>query len=789
MYDFMELKDVIDRCKTNAQKKGEVCLYMEDVLIEFFCTQKLPKYLSKYKYKILSLVEKLHTIKNNRIEAQVVANCDFKSIHLDDGEIYFHPTIYDFFQVYSMIESNMVLVEFKDPQEKLYSLIILTIFFSQDLMLKSAFDAAGLTDKIIRDIQDHAIKCVADMSQTLNNVLHNSLVKMLDDEFPDDDSFQVLPGIRITKGGRPADAEIKSYLETYCTNLTNVVQSKGWSKLIGRENELKEIEEVLLRKDKPNAILVGEAGIGKTKIVQGFAKQIAQKKCHDQFKDYEVWELNILELTSGTIMHGQFEERVNGIIKEIQQKQKVILYIDEIHNIKNDNDNVMDIAEMMKPILSTGEVRIIGSTTEEEYRRSIGKDVALERRFKTIHIKEPTTDETITILKGIKGSYEKYHKVSYGLPIIKQVVDLSEKYLVNRRFPDKAIELLDTIGAYCRSKNIEDGYKVSSDDVNTIVSRLANLPKITLETSEIERMKTLGDKIKEKIVGQDTAIDSLLDGVMISKSGLRERNKTALTLFFKGPSGVGKTETVKQLAENLNIPLFRYDMSEYMEEHTVSKLIGTPPGYVGYENGRAGSGLLVNQVKANPYCIVLLDEIEKANSKVLNVFLQVMDNGKLTSSSGNEADFSNVFLFMTSNVGATASHKMASIGFGADKDKNASDEFFNSSFSPEFRNRLDGAISFNNLSNEVMSKITNNELDELKKILATKKVKLSYDTLVVDYISRKASEENLGARPIKRIIHNEIKNIISKEIVYGKLAKGGKLAISIDEQNRLKFKY
>lgn len=784
IHSFMKFKDLINECSKDAKKSGDVCVYIEDVLVKFFETNKIPDYLKGYRVKINKYVKFLKQVHKDRVKNQV-ENTDYSDFTEVDG-VFFQPTLYDFFEIFSGIDMSLSMFTMKSDEERTYSLVILTIMFSQDLMLKAGCDDAGLDDEIIDNIREYMTKSTMESNNQLLKTLNKIMGKQ--NNAPNEEGAMLMPQIRIISNNRGEQDEDYSYLEEYCTNLTEEIGKVEWTKLVGRETEIQELQEILLRRDKPNAILVGEPGVGKTKLVQGFTKLIKQKKCNEFFNGYEVYQLNIMDLTAGTSLHGQFEERMSGIINELQQKEKVILYIDEIHQIRNDSERVADIASMLKPLLTDGKIKIIGSTTEEEYRTSFGKDSALERRFKMLKVKEPTFEETIKILKGIKSVYEKYHNVKYDSKIIDLIAKLAEKYILDKRFPDKAIDLLDSIGAYCKQQNKQTDYKVSSDDVYTIVAKLANLPKIQLEENEIDKLAKLDEILKEKIIGQDTAIKDLVNGVMIAKSGLRERNKTALTLFFKGPSGVGKTESIKQLAEALSIPLYRYDMSEYMEEHTISKLIGTPPGYVGYENGRAGSGLLINQVKSTPYCIVLLDEIEKANPKVLNVFLQIMDNGKLTSSSGVEADFSNVFLFMTSNVGASESHKMASIGFGADNNKSASDEFFNSSFSPEFRNRLDGAVSFNNLTDEVMNKITDNELIGLRKVLADKKVKLGYDTSVVNYISGKASKENLGARPIKRIIHNEIKNVISKELVCGKLFKGGKLNITVNE-DKLKFKY
>lgn len=799
MIDFMNLKSIVEKCYKQALKNKESCIYIEDILVEFFKTYKNPDFLKDYNEKINLFVDYLKEVKQQRKINQQQSEIDYTDfIRIDD--VYYHPMVFDFFQIYSGLTSILGAYSLKDKKEEMYCIILLTIIFSENISLKTGIDVANIDDGKLSDkIRDYmtlsTISNNKDLYKTISATLKklignkenpdNKIIIKLDDN-EDDEDFSMPPNINIGNIIGVKKRE-NSAVEEYCTNLTQEV-SKNFVKMVGREEELQELQEVLLRRDKPNVLLLGEPGVGKTKLIQGFTKAIIAKKCNEHFFGYTVYSLNLLELSSDTGLRGQLESNINALIKDLLSKEKVILYIDEIHQIKNDMDKFGDIASMLKPILTSGKIRVIGSTTESEYRKSLAKDSALERRFKLMHIKEPTIEQTINILKGIKKVYENFHEVKYTAKILNLIVNLSDKFIKDKYFPDKAIDLMDSIGAYCKRVGKPKDYTISEDDVYTIVSKLANLPKIQLEETEIDKLNKLGDTIKEKIIGQDKAIDALVNGVMIAKSGLREQSKTALTLFFKGPSGVGKTETIKQLADKLNIPLYRYDMSEFMEEHTVSKLIGTPPGYVGYQDGKAGSGLLVNQVKTTPNCIVLLDEIEKANPKVLNVFLQIMDNGKITSSSGVEADFSNVYLFMTSNVGASASDKMASIGFGADNSQSASEEFFNSSFSPEFRNRLDGAISFNNLSDEVLNKITDNELNSLKNTLNDKKVKMVYDTSVVNYISKKASKENLGARPIKRIIHNEIKSIISKELVCGKLYKGGKLTVSVENES-LKFKY
>lgn len=777
---FEALKTIIDSCKDDAQKHNQNYVFVEEIILKFLETYSMPDIIkSRYLKNVNELKNKLSIAIKFRRENNVIVS----------DEVLFHPDIENFLQIFKALE---LVTSYDNNDENMYCLMLLSIHESECQTLKQIFYSCGFDQNFLAFVQQHLETMDLLNSNSLSELftdLEKSLKTHIDktDNNTINSSFQI-PLLNI--GGMNND---ESYnIEDYCIDVCNLVKDKNWTKLIGRENELEEIQQILLRKDKPNLILIGDPGVGKTKLIQGFASAINNKKVHSFFEKYKVYELNLLELVSGTTLRGQFEERLNNVIKHIKKLGNVILYIDEIHMIRNENGNNadrMDIASILKPLLTSGTIRVIGSTTNEEYMSSFSKDKALQRRFQNIYLSEPNSEETFKILKGIKSKYEKFHNVSYSVKIINLIIELADKYMPDKNFPDKAIELLDTIGAYCNFKKNEKNeknaltkYKINDIDVFNVISEILKLPVTQLTASEQEKLKNLKEEMLKVIIGQEKAIDGIINGIMISKAGLRERNKTALTLFFKGSTAVGKTECVKTLSNLLGIPLFRYDMSEFMEEHTVSKLIGSPPGYKGYEDGRAGSGLLINQVKSNPHCIILLDEIEKANPKVLNIFLQIMDNGRITSSSGIEADFSNAFIFMTSNIGATVSHKMASIGFGAKNEENGSDVIFNDSFSPEFRNRLDGAVTFNNLTSEVLNKITEKFLIELKNILEAKKVKLNYDTSVTEYISSKAEKENLGARPIKRIIHNEIKNIISKELVYGKLVKGGKLTISTTEK-------
>ena len=785
------LQEIIDDCKKFSKNRKINCVFVEDLLLNIFVHTGVPAGSPITNADVNRLKLTLSELVDERVKNPVFETDWIKA---EDVDVMIHPMCVDFMMgiccLNQILEDNKKIQALSDKDKTFYYTILLIMTYSDP------FYHTLMAESKIKESKIFSIKRKFDISSYRIEMPMSQDISLFDDddEIFDEDFNNLLEGLADKSESskpkarvsllQPKELDESSNELSFVANINKKVKQKGWTKLIGREQELKDLQDILLRRDKPNVVIIGAPGVGKTKIIDGLASLINKKKCNKSLNDYTIYELKLAELLSGTSYHGMIEQRMNNLFASLR-KEKAILFIDEIHMLKTQNTS-SDVSNLLK-ILLTDDVKIIGATTPEEYAISFEKDKALQRRFQELHLQEPSRDETLKIIKGISKNYESFHGVKYGSKIQNLIIDLSEKYIKSSAFPDKAIEVMDTIGAN-HHLMMADKYQIQASDVYNVVSKMVNIPKIQMETTEIEKLKNLENNMLKRIIGQDKAIKELVDGVLISKSGLRERNKIALSLFFKGPTGCGKTETIKVLAELLGIPLFRYDMSEYMEEHSVSKLIGSPPGYVGYQDGKAGSGLLISQIKHNPNCIILLDEIEKAHPRVLNLFLQVMDNGKITSSSGIEADCSNAYLFMTSNIGATVSHKMAHIGFGANSEESASDDYFNTSFSPEFRNRLDGAVNFNNLSKEVLNKITDNTLIELKNVLDNKKVKLKYDNDVIEYISGKAELENLGARPIKRIIHNEIKNVISKELVYGKLVKGGKLTIST-ENKKLSFKY
>lgn len=570
----------------------------------------------------------------------------------------------------------------------------------------------------------------------------------------------------------------KEYLNAYTINLTEKVSDKNWFPIIGRINELELLQQILLRHNKPNVIITGNTGVGKTKIIEGLVKIYSEKYPNKIF-----YQLDTLSFMSNIMVKGELENRVKNLSQIIKKKGNVILVIEDIHTLCTGGDysGQLDVAGLLKPLLNDGLLKIIGTTTIEEYRKSIEKDTPFAKNFFKLNIEEPSIKETKEILMNIKYKYENIFNVKYSEKIVDLIIESCEKYFSNKSFPDKAIDIIDMLGAYAQYNNEKE---ITENMVYKTLSTLLNIPLSNISQSEEDLYQHLEENIKKEIIGQDEAVKQVSDAVIISRSGLRETNKTVTSLMFKGSSGVGKTEICKVLSKIMNIPLIRFDMSEYMEDHSVSKLIGAPPGYKGFSDGKSGNGLLINAIDEHPNCILLLDEIEKANTKIHNILLQVMDNGKLTSSSGKSVSFEHVFLIMTSNVGSYNSHKIR-IGFG-NNDTSPSDQDYEDRFLPEFRSRIDSTVTFNNLSKNILKNICIKFLNELKEILIKKNVDFVYNDDIIDYIVDKTIHLNNGARPMKHIITNEIKNVIAKDIVFGKYKNGGNVKLSIKD-NKINF--
>ncbi len=574
----------------------------------------------------------------------------------------------------------------------------------------------------------------------------------------------------------------KSPLDQFCINLNTKSKEGKIDKLIGRNDEVDRTIQILCRRQKNNPLFVGDAGVGKTAITEGLAKRIVEKDVPEIIQDAVIYSLDMGSLLAGTRYRGDFEERLKVVLKELQKEKKAILFIDEIHTVIGagaTSGGSMDASNLLKPSLSKGNLRCIGSTTYKEFKNYFEKDRALVRRFQKIDIKEPSKDETIKILKGLKTYYEKYHNIKYSSDAIISAVELSNKYIGDRKLPDKAIDVLDEAGAsQYLLPNSKRKKIITSKDIEEVVALIARIPSRTVNKNDKESLKNLERDLKNFVFGQDKAIEELASSIKLSRAGLREDGKPIGSYLFSGPTGVGKTEVARQLSKTLSIKLLRFDMSEYMERHTVSRLIGAPPGYVGFDQG----GLLTDGIDQNPHCVLLLDEIEKAHFDLFNILLQVMDYGKLTDHNGKTVDFRNVILIMTTNAGAMDISKKQ-IGFNSVRSSNDNEEAINKLFSPEFRNRIDSIIYFNHLNNQVMLSIVDKFIIEIEAQLEDKGVSLSIDNEAREYLAKKGFDEVYGARELSRIIQSEVKKPMAEELIFGKLAKGGHVEITLKNNN------
>jgi len=559
----------------------------------------------------------------------------------------------------------------------------------------------------------------------------------------------------------------KSILSEFTTELTSI--AKEFDDVIGREKEINRVMQILARRKKNNPVLVGEPGVGKTAIVEGLAKKIALNEVPDALKNKKIYSLDIGSLIAGTKYRGEFEKRMKAILEELKKEKEPILFIDEIHMIVGAGaagDSKMDVANLLKPALARGEIRCIGATTYEEYKNHFEKDKALNRRFQKIDVKEPSIEDTIKILEGLKSKYEEFHNVRYSKEAIKSAAVLAKKYLREKFLPDSAIDLIDEAGAKFKLK----GKKlITKSDIESIVANIANIPKESASQNEVEKLKHLEENLKAKVFGQDTAIKELVKVIKRKKAGLTRENKPIGSFLFVGPTGVGKTEIAKQLANILGINFLRFDMSEYQEKHSVAKLIGSPPGYVGYEKG----GLLTEAIRKQPHTVLLLDEIEKAHPDIVQILLQIMDNATLTDNEGRVADFRNVVLIMTSNLGVGEGNAPGFMAEHTEFKEEAIERFF----APEFINRLDAIVRFKPLSRESILMVVDKFIDELQDKLNAKKVKLKLTKRAKEALAKKGYSPKLGARPLARVIEEKIVEPLSDEILFGELKSGGEVKV------------
>ena len=579
-------------------------------------------------------------------------------------------------------------------------------------------------------------------------------------------------------------------LSDYTVNLNAEVKAGRIDPLIGRKHEMERLVQILCRRRKNNPLLVGEAGVGKTALAEGLAHQIVNGDIPDALKDTEVYALDMGSLLAGTKYRGDFEARVKSVLKQLEKIPHAILFIDEIHTIigaGSTSGGTMDASNLLKPALAKGSLRCIGATTYDEYRTIFDKDHALSRRFQKIDVVEPTVAETVQILRGLKPMFEGFHQVRYTQGALEAAAELSARYINERFLPDKAIDVMDEAGAAQRILPKSKQKKViGKAQIETVIAKVARIPEKTVSHDDKQVLQFLGRDLKNMVYGQENAIDALVAAVKMSRSGLALPDKPIGSFLFSGPTGVGKTEVAKQLAYSMGVPLQRFDMSEYMERHAVSRLIGAPPGYVGFEQG----GLLTEAVNKQPHCVLLLDEIEKAHPDIFNVLLQVMDAGKLTDNNGKSADFRNVILIMTTNAGAESLSR-PSLGFTAKRERGDEMQAINKLFTPEFRNRLDAIIPFAPLSEPIIVKVVDKFLLQLEHQLLDKKVEAEFTPALRKYLAEKGFDPQMGARPMHRLIQEKIRKPLADELLFGKLADGGFVRIDWDaakEEAVLKFK-
>ena len=583
--------------------------------------------------------------------------------------------------------------------------------------------------------------------------------------------------------GNSDQKDAMEVIEQFCVNLNEKAKAGKIDPLIGREIEVDAITQIMARRTKNNVLLLGDPGVGKTVMVEGLAKRINDGDVPETLINKTIYSLDIASIVAGTKFRGDFEERMKNIIAAFTALPDAIMFVDEIHMIMgagSGTGGAMDAANLLKPALGRGELSCIGSTTQEEYRKHFEKDRALMRRFQRVDVYEPSIEDSKRILAAIAPYYTQFHGIGYDAAALDAAVDLTAKHIHDRCLPDKAIDIIDAAGARQRVKPLHN--RVEIIGVNEIVDEVSRTARITISSNsegETEDLSTLENKLQSVVFGQNEAIAKLTDSVLISRSGLREGNKTLGAFLFTGPTGVGKTEIAKQLAHIINVPFVRFDMSEFQERHSVSKFIGSPPGYVGYGDGAAGSGVIINELEKNPHCVILCDEIEKAHPDIVSIFLQIMDNGMISSHSGKTASARNAFLIFTSNLGAVEMEK-SGIGFGNAERVNGGDEAVKQWFAPEFRNRLDATIQFGRLGKESMNKVLDKFIAQLNTLSQQKNISIVFDASAKQWLIDRGFDRNMGARPLARVMQEHVKKPLSREILFGSLKNGGAVLFAVE---------
>jgi len=589
---------------------------------------------------------------------------------------------------------------------------------------------------------------------------------------------KIIAQLRKVESEEKAENAEETPLEQFARNLNKEAEDGTIDPVIGREREVTDTIEILARRKKNNVVYVGEPGVGKTALAEGLALRIVRKEVPKALQEKVVYSLDMGALLAGTKFRGDFEERLKGVLDQIKKLKNCILFIDEIHMILGAGSTTgsqMDASNLLKPMLAKGELMCVGATTFDEYHEHFEKDKALVRRFQKYDINQPSVAETKQILKGIAYQYEKFHGVTFNADALDLCVDLADRYMKQKFFPDKAIDIMDSAGAIAKLSELK---VVDNDLVLKQASKISKVPAAMMDMKENDALENLAPRVKDKVYGQDEAIDRLVEAIFMSKAGLRNPSKPIGSFLFTGPTGTGKTYTAKQLAKQMGIHFQRFDMSEYMEKHTVAKFIGAPPGYVGHGEGKNGEGQLIQAIESNPNCLLLLDEIEKAHPDVATVLLQVMDDGRLTSSKGKTVDFSNVVIIMSANLGAADAERLR-IGFGNQDNSGAVDAELKKFFSPEFRNRLDAIVKFNKLTMVEMNLIVNAEVDKTVEMLAPKNITLNVTQQARDWLAKNGYDPKMGARPFERLFEEKIKKPLSKEILFGQLKNGGRGNVDI----------
>lgn len=720
--------------------------------------------------------------RSNRLEFVTVEHLLIALLNIDEVVNFLRSKQVDIKQMYveleEYIDSHTPLI----PSDSEFD-IVPTVGFQRVLQRsvyqaqsaqKNTVYAMNVLVSIFTEKESHALYLLR-----LNNISRLEVMEAIATRLPESDE-ELSTAESSPKKGK------KSALENYTINLCDKAQAGEIDPLLGREKEVLRTIQVLSRRRKNNPLFVGQSGVGKTAIAQGIAKQIVDGKVPEVLKEASIYSLDIGVLIAGTKYRGDFEKRLKAVLSDLEKIPHTILFIDEIHTMigaGSVSGGSLDASNLLKPALADGSLKCMGSTTYEEYRKIFEKDHALSRRFQKIDIEEPSVDDTVNILQGLKKYYQAHHKVKYSKAALVSAVELSHKYMSDRRLPDKAIDVIDEVGAL---QQIMPKYKrktnIGVNDIENIVAQIARIPSRQVTSDDKSLLKNLKANLKLSVFGQDSAIDSLSSAIKLARSGLAHEYKPMGSFLFAGPTGVGKTEICKQLAHIIGMKLLRFDMSEYMERHSMSKLIGSPPGYVGYDEG----GLLTEAVNSNPYAVLLLDEIEKAHTDIFNLLLQVMDNGKLTDANGREVDFRNVILVMTSNVGAQIASR-ASIGFNEQDHSLDYESELQKTFTPEFRNRLSEVIYFNSLNQETIIHVVNKFLFELESALEDKNVALIVSETARKWFAKNGYDIKMGARPMARLIEKEIRKPLADKLLFGNLVNGGTVKVDV-QKDQIKLK-